>query len=137
MKSHTVKYYDWFQDVQPTLYNNLCAALTKSGITPPPDFRGGPFKDGKWTDHNTPDYDYIDFWHMYMDVFEEKVRNDSYILTYFPDNDVVEWDHIRYNAVQKHGKLALALVDAVYKMLVDNKIYDKHGSARMVIWFSW
>lgn len=136
MKAKTVKYYDWFKDIQPELLKNIIATLASQGIAPPPSgFRGGYFKDGQWVDVGQGEY--RDYWHVFIEVWGERINNDSYVLIYFPDYDSDSWDELRYNLVQKKGIWSTVVVDAVYKMLVDNKLYDKDGTADVLIWFSW
>jgi hypothetical protein len=136
MKSYTVKYYDWFEHIQPELLKTITETLASQGIAPPPDgFRGGYFKDGQWVD--TGEGEYIDYWHVYLNRWGEHIRNGSYVNTYFPPNDPEEWDQHRYDITKEYGSWAVVVLDAVYKMLVDHKIYDQHGEAEMLIWFGW
>lgn len=136
MKARTVEYYDWFEDIQPKLLTTITETLASQGIAPPPDeFRGGYFKDGQWVD--VREGEYRDYWHVYLNRWGEHIRNDSYVKTYFPPNDPEEWDQHRYEVIKEYGSWAVVVLDAVYKMLVDNKLYDQHGKAVMLIWFSW
>lgn len=136
MQVKTVQYYDWLNDVRPVLFDNICASLRAQGMDCPEDLHGGCFKDGKWVGHDVSD-DYRNYWHVYIEYWGEGLRNDSYVMTYFPPNDVEEWEELRFEAVKKYGAWAVDLINAVYKMLEDHKIYDRHGDAKMLIWFSW
>ena len=137
MQAKTIQYYDWYEDIQPVLYDNLCASLRAQGIDCPDNFRGGWFKDGHWVDVDAS-ADYRDYWHVYLKFWGERIRNDSYVMTYFPPNDPKEWDGWRAEAKTEFGPWAVDLVDAVHKMLVDHKIYnDDDLDAAILIWFSW
>jgi hypothetical protein len=83
MTPKTVEYYDWFEDLQPIILANLNEILVSKGITPLHDLHGGQFYEGKWERVNGHS-DYRNYWHAYIDLWGERVRNDSYDEIYFP-----------------------------------------------------
>ena len=135
MKPKTVEYYDWFEDIQPELLKNINEILVSQGIDPMPKFRTAWFKDGKWVSISES-AEYRDFWHVYLDLWGKDIRNDSYVMTYFPEDDPTEWEGFRDMARKSRGEWAVVLVDAVRKMILDHNLY-KNGYASMLIWFSW
>lgn len=136
MKPKAIKYYDWFKDIEPELVKNINKILAKQNIDPVKDLRGGYFKDGKWV--KVLEGEHRDFWHVYLACFGENIRNDNYVLTYFPDNYDEEWEYF-YDLVKKeHGDWATVLLDATRKMLQEHKFYDENKDVDPVlIWFSW
>jgi hypothetical protein len=135
MTPKTVEYYDWFEDLQPIILANLNEILVSKGITPLHDLHGGQFYEGKWERVNGHS-DYRNYWHAYIDLWGERVRNDSYDEIYFPwcDNEE-EWKYW-YERAEKFGdvkrsgyvhtdpKWACDLVHAIRKMCRDHNLYE-------------
>lgn len=133
MTPKSTEYYDWFEDLQPVILANLNEILVSKGIDPLQDLHGGNFKDGKWVGVLESD-DYRNYWHVYLDLWGENVRNDSYDQVYYACDDE-EWDYYYEQAEQfgdvtrsgyKHSdpKWACDLVDAVRKMCRDHNLYE-------------
>ena len=135
MTPKTVEYFDWFEDLQPVILANLNEILVSKGIDPVRDLHGGSFKDGKWVSVSDS-RDYRNYWHVYLELWGERVRNDSYDEVYFPwcdDNE--EWAYCYEQAenfadIKRSGythtdpKWACDLVTAVRKMCRDHDLYE-------------
>jgi len=95
MKTTTIEVYDWMDDVQPVLLANLNELLAAKGIEPLTQLHGGNFKDNKWVSVLESD-DYRNYWHAYLELWGEKLHNDSYQSMWFNevDNDE-EWDYCK------------------------------------------
>ena len=142
MKSHTVQYYNFTEDLQPEILKNLNELLVAQGIEPLTHLHGGSFKDGKWVsilDSN----DYRNYWHVYVDLWGDGIRNDSYESMYFPcDDSDEEWQYY-YDKADKFGQdryprsdslWARDLVTAVRKMFRDHNLFSEDA---IVIKWSW
>ena len=137
MKTKTVEYYNWFEDIQPEILKNLNALLAEQGIDPVRDLHGGYLADTKWV--GVGEGEYVNFWHAYLDVWGDEIRNDNYVITYYPQDDDEEWAYCK-EIIQKskRNELVLLVVDAVRKMTKDHNFYDEHGDTKPItIWFSW
>lgn len=138
MKVKQTDYYDWFEDFEPEVLKNLNDLLAAKGVDPVGDLHGGWLADNiEWRGVGSGEY--VNFWHAYLDVWGEQIRNDSYVVTYFPPDDQAEWDYCK-ELIEKNNrnKLATLIVDAVQKVVKDNGLYDKHGDCKpTTIWFSW
>ena len=149
MKSRTMKYYNWSEDLQPVILANLNELLAAEGTAPLRQLHGGTFKDGKWVSV-MDSKDYRNYWHAYLDLFDEEgVRNDNFQDVYFSHHDNHEaWDEL-YQLAEKFGdvkrsnythsdpKWACNLVTAVRKMLKDNDIVNDIDGSAVTIWWSW
>lgn len=95
MKTTTIEIYNWMNDVGPELLWNLNELLDAKGIESLRDLHGGAFKDGKWVGV-LESKDYRNYWHAYLELWGEKLHNDSYQSMWFPeaDNDE-EWDYCK------------------------------------------
>lgn len=135
MTPKTVAYYDWFEDLQPVILANLNEILASKGIDPLRDLHGGSFKDGKWVGV-LDSKDYRNYWHVYLELWGERVRNDSYDEVYYPwCDDDEEWDYCyeraeKFADIKRSGyphtdpKWACDLVTAVRKMCRDYDLYE-------------
>lgn len=95
MKSKSVDTFDWIEDVGPELLNNLNGLLKAKGIEPLHDLHGGAFKDGKWVGVLESD-DYRNYWHAYLELWGERLHNDSYQSMWFPETDNnEEWNYCK------------------------------------------
>lgn len=136
MKPKTMSYYDWHGDFEPELIKNINELLAKQNIDPIKYLHGGYLKDGKWVDVGQGEY--RNFWHVYLDMFVENLRNDNYVVTYFPDDSDEDWEYARKSVSKGYGDWAVVVLDAVRKTLKDNGLYDENGDAdKIVFWFSW
>jgi hypothetical protein len=135
MTPKTVEYYDWFEDLEPIVLENLNEILVSKGIEPVKNLHGGAFKDGKWVSV-LESKDYRNYWHAYLDLWGERVRNDSYDEAYYNwCDDDEEWSYC-YEQAEKFGdvkgsgynhsdpKWACDLVDAIRKMCRDHNLYE-------------
>lgn len=138
----TVECYDWFEDLEPIVLANLNEILVSKGIEPLNEFRGGTFLDNKWVDICDSE-DYRNYWHLYLDLWGERVRNDSYDEAYYPwCDDDEEWAYYyekaekfaNRNITYKHTdpKWGCDLVTAIRKMCKDHNLYDG-----VLIHWSW
>lgn len=137
----TTEYYDWFEDLEPIIIANLNEILVSKGIDPVRDLHGGSFKDGHWVGV-LESRDYRNYWHVYLDLWGERVRNDSFDTAYYPwCNDDEEWAYW-YGQAEKFAqrgsyehsdpRWACDLVDAVRKMCRDHNLYED-----VLIKWSW
>ena len=83
MKSKSVDTFDWMEYVQPELLKHLNELLVAKGIEPLRELHGGTFLDGKWVGVLESN-DYRNYWHAYLELWGERLRNDSYQSVYFP-----------------------------------------------------
>ena len=128
----TVEYYDWFEDLEPIIVANLNEILISKGIEPLKELHGGSFKDGKWVSVSESE-DYRNYWHAYLELWGERVRNDSYDMAYYAESDDDEdWEYDYEQAANPKSrssypwsdpKWACDLVDAVRKMCRDHNLY--------------
>lgn len=145
MKTKTVETYDWMEDVEPELLKNLNELLANKGHEPLGDsLHGGAFLDGKWVGI-CDSKDYRNYWHAYIELWGEKLHNDSYQTVWFNDpNDDEEWqwykDQLReWSAKPTNGHTHVDpnwtddLVDAMRKVVKEHLPYDE----RTVFWWSW
>jgi hypothetical protein len=133
IQSKTAEYYDWFEDLEPIIVANLNEILVNKGIDPVPDLHGGAFKDGKWVGV-LESRDYRNYWHAYLELWGERIRNDSWDEAYYAESDDDEdWSYWYEKAANPKGrsvypwadpKWACDLVDAVRKMCRDHNLYD-------------
>jgi hypothetical protein len=142
MKTTTVEVYDWMNDVGPELLNNLNELLEAKGIEILHDLHGGLFKDGKWVGYGEDTNDYRNYWHAYLELWGERLYNDSYQSMYFPEHDSdEEWDYckerLREWAVQQYKPTdpnwTDDLVDAMRKVVKEHFPYDEE----IVFKWSW
>ena len=143
MTPKTTEYYDWHEQLEPVILANLNEILVSKGIDPLDDLHGGNFKDGKWVGVLESE-DYRNYWHVYLELWGERIRNDVYDIAYFPySDDDPGWSYFYEGAVKScehRNKLghhsdpewANDLVDAVRKMCRDHDLYE-----RVLIWWSW
>jgi hypothetical protein len=139
-----MEYFDWIEDVQPMLLKNLNELLVAKNIEPMSQLHGGTFKDGKWVrvlDSN----DYRNYWHVYLELFGEGLRNDQYQVTYFPEAEDSDWSYCYeradkfceksrsgYDHTDPHW--ARDLVTAVKKWVEEN--VDPKDT-KVTFWWSW
>jgi len=141
-------YYDWAYDLKPEIIKNLNELLVAEGTEPLTDLHGGKFLNGKWVSC-LDSKDYRNYWHVYLELFAEGLRNDQFLVTYFPhpDNDE-EWDYC-YNLADEFCEKkrsgyehsdphwARHLVTAVREMLKDNDMIKDIDGESLTIWWSW
>ncbi len=144
MKTTTVETHDWIADFGPELLKNLNELLVAKGIEPMHDYHGGTFKDNKWVGVSESN-DYRNYWHAYLELWGEKLHNDSYQAMWFPDHDNdEEWEYCKERLREwSNGKYRTYdhtdpnwtddLVDAVRKIVVENFPNDE----RIVFWWCW
>jgi hypothetical protein len=137
METTTIKVYDWMNDVGPELLNNLNELLEAKGIELLRDLHGGLFKDGKWVGYGENTNDYRNYWHAYLELWGEKLHNDSYQSMWFneADNDE-EWDYCKERLREwSNGEYRTYnhtdpnwtddLVDAMRKVVKEHFPYDE------------
>ena len=135
MKTESVKTYDWMTDVRPELLKNLNELLVAKGIEPLTELHGGRFKDGKWVGYDVPDTnDYRNYWHAYLELWGERLFNDSYQSMWFneADNDD-EWDYCKERLREWAAKVYKPtdpnwtddLVDAMRRVVKEHFPYDE------------
>ena len=137
----TTEYYDWFEDLEPIILSNLNEILVSKGIDPVRDLHGGAFKDGKWVGV-LESRDYRNYWHAYLELWGERVRNDTFDEVYYPwCDDEDEWAYWYERASNPKSrsiypwsdpKWACDLVHAVRKMCRDHNLYES-----VLIKWSW
>jgi len=141
MKTTTIEVYDWMNDVGPELLKNLNELLVTKGVEPTHDLHGGSFKDGKWVGV-LDSKDYRNYWHAYLELWGEKLHNDSYQSMYFNDPEIdEEWDcykeQLREWAVSHYKPTdpnwTDDLVDAMRKIVKEHFPYDEE----VVFKWSW
>ena len=149
MKTQTVETYDWQEDVEPVLRANLNELLVAKGIEPLNDLHGGTFLDGKWVGVSES-RDYRNYWHAYLELWGERLHNDSYQNVWFNDaDDDEEWDycieHLRkwanhiyrqYNHTDPNwtDDLVIAMRKVVKEHFPKDEVYGGHP---VVLWWSW
>lgn len=149
MKTQTVETYDWQEDVEPVLLANLNKLLVAKGIETLRDLHGGAFKDGKWVGICDTE-DYRNYWHAYIELWGEKLHNDSYQSVWFNDaDDDAEWtycyEHLREWAKGRYISYAHTdpnwtddLVTAMRQVVKEHFPKDKnHGGHPVVFWWCW
>lgn len=149
MQPKNLKYYDWFNDFEPEILKNLNELLMADGIEPVKSLHGGWFKDNKWV--NVGGGEYRNYWHVYLELWGDNVRNDSYDEVWFPNiNDAAEWDYLydeaegfaissnaSHNYVDADTNWPKHLVTAVKKMLADNGFCTDPDGESILIWWCW
>ena len=149
MKIKTVETYDWQEDVEPELLKNLNELLVAKGIDPMEQLHGGAFLDGKWVSISQS-RDYRNYWHGYIELWGEKLHNDSYQNVWFNDaDDDEEWDYCRdrlreWSAKPTNGHTHVDpnwtddLVIAMRKVVKEHFPKDDvHGGHPVVFWWCW
>ena len=141
MKTETINTYDWMTDVRPELLKNLNELLVAKNIEPLNQLHGGTFKDGKWVGVLESE-DYRNYWHAYLELWGEKLHNDSYQSMWFNEHDNdEEWDYckeqLREWAVSHYKPTdpnwTDDLVDAMRKVVKEHFPYDEE----VVFKWSW
>lgn len=133
MKPRMVKYYDWFEDIEPVILENLNDILVSKNIEPLEDLHGGWFLDGKWVGVGNST-DYRNYWHVFIELWGERIHNGTYVNIYFPET-LEDWDYARERAVEYRNEWAADLVEAVYKMVQDNPDLNEDWST--LVYFNW
>jgi hypothetical protein len=135
IRAKTTEYYDWFEDLEPIVLDNLNEILVSKGIDPLSRLHGGMFKDGKWVSIGEGN-DYRNYWHLYLDLWGERVRNDSYDEACYPwCDDDEEWEYWyekadkfcdvkRSGYVHSDPQWGRDLVTAIRKLCKDHNLYD-------------
>lgn len=146
MTPKTITYYNFIEDLQPEILKNLNELLAADGIEPLDNLHGDSFKDGKWVSV-TESKDYRNYWHLYLDLWGEHVRNDSFDEVWFPhvDNED-EWEYLYETALEFGQQIHRPttdptwpkhLVTAVRKMIADHDLVkDQDGECILIKW-SW
>lgn len=134
MKPRTTYYFDWFEDIEPEILKNLNEILVDKGIEPMNDhLYGGFLKDGKWVSVSEGG-EYRNYWHIFVGLWGEEIRNDHFVNIYFPD-DEEGLEYCREKARKQYGEWAVDLVDAVEKTVHEHNELIMDYSAN--VWFSW
>jgi hypothetical protein len=149
MKSSQTTTYDWQEDVEPVLRANLNELLVAKGIEPLADLHGGAFLDGRWVSV-TESRDYRNYWHAYVEMWGERLHNDSYQNVWFNDaDDDEEWDycvkHLREWANHVYRQYGHTdpnwtddLVTALRKTIKEHFPRDEvYGGHPVVFWWCW
>jgi hypothetical protein len=149
MKTQTVETYDWQEDVEPELLKNLNELLVAKGIEPMEQLHGGAFLDGKWVGISES-RDYRNYWHAYIELWGERLHNDSYQNQWFNDaDDDEEWEYCinrlrEWSAKPTNGHVHADpnwtddLVNAMRKVVKEHFPKDeKHGGHPVVFWWCW
>jgi hypothetical protein len=139
-----MEYFDWMEDVGPAILQNLNELLVAKNIEPLVQLCGGSFKDGKWVGI-LDSKDYRNYWHVYLELFGEGLRNDQYQVEYFPeveddwyrcyelaDKFCEEQQRSGYDHTDPHW--ARDLVTATKKWVDEN--VDPHNP-KVTFWWSW
>lgn len=127
MNPKSTTYYDWFEDIQPCLAKNI-------GITYDQFREYHKVVHPGYNDIKGYDRRYYDFWHVWLEFWGERVRNDSYDTAWFQDADYdEEWAYFYETAIEKYGEWATKLVDAVRQMVREHGMADKE----IIIRYSW
>lgn len=139
MKTKTIETYDWMEDVKPELLKNLNALLVAKGIEPLKDLHGGSFLDGKWVGV-MESRDYRNYWHAYVEMWGEGLRNDSFQNVYFNDpNDDIEWDwykeSLRKWAIQQYRPTDPNWTDDL--IIAMRKLVKEHFPIDEEVVFKW
>jgi hypothetical protein len=150
MKTQTVTTYDWQADVEPVLRANLNELLVAKGIESLRDLHGGRFKDGKWVGYDVETSDYRNYWHAYIELWGERLHNDSYQNVWFNDtDDDSEWDYCRdrlrewtggrhSSYIHTDANWTDDLVTAMRKVVKEHFPRDEvHGGHPVVFWWCW
>ena len=148
MRSKQITVYDWMEDFEPILLENLNELLEAEGAEPLEQLHGGYFKDGKWVESTEITRDYRNYWHLYGELFTENLQNDSYQRTYFAsDKDDAEWanyeelaDEYNESRGYKHSDPTWGrnLVKAMRKTLRDHFTENEDGDGyEIVFWWCW
>ena len=142
MKTKQVNTYDWIEDVGPEILKNLNELLAAKGIEPLEDLHGGSFLDNKWVGISESE-DYRNYWHAYIELWGEKLHNDSYQTAWFPEVDEDDgWDYYKETLRKWSGDRTYQhtdpdwtddLVDAVRKTAKENFPDDE----QIVFWWCW
>lgn len=147
MEKRTVDYYDWIKEVGPAILAKLNGLLAAKGIDPLDQLHGGNFKDGKWVG-SLESRDYRNYWHAYVELWGEDLRNDNFQFAYFPDpDDDEEWEGcaaelrawtIKYRTYE-HGDPNWAddLVSAVRAVVRENFQANGYGTYKVLFWWCW
>ena len=125
-----MSYYDW-DDFQTA----ICRAM---GIA---DDKFRDYHDVVFPSleaYSSADSPYYDCWHVWMSVFDENVRNDSYSTVWFQEPDEPgdkdgEWAYIEEKAVKEYGEWSRTFVKAVAQVVAEYDLADKE----VVIYHSW
>ena len=121
----TVEYYDWFEDIQPALCRHL-------------DIDKKYFRDYHEVVH--PDYEsmkprpYYDFWHVWLTVYGDNLRNDSYVKVYFGGAEEPS-EYLVENITKEYGPWAVKLLDATRALCIEQG-WNEEDKA-IIVWFSW
>jgi hypothetical protein len=150
MKTEQITTYNWQQDVGPELLKNLNEILEAKGIEPLHDLHGGRFKDGKWVGFGIETNDYRNYWHAYIELWGERLFNDSYQNVWFNDaDDDSEWDYCRdrlraWSSGRYRGSAHADpnwtddLVTAMRQVVKEHFPSDgTYGGHPVVFWWSW
>lgn len=134
MKTTTIEVYNWMNDVGPELLNNLNELLEAKGIETLRDLHGGAFLDGRWVGV-LESKDYRNYWHAYLELWGEKLHNDSYQSMWFNEHDNdEEWDYCKERLREWSGDRTYNhtdpnwtddLVDAMRKVVKEHFPYDE------------
>jgi hypothetical protein len=147
MEKHTVEYYDWIEEVGPDILVKLNELLVAKGIESLEELHGGTFKDGKWVGVLESN-DYRNYWHAYLHLWGEDLRNDSFQFAYFPDpDDDEEWNdcnrRLREWTVAYRGyehsdpNWTDDLVTAVRGVVKENFPANEYGTHKVLFWWCW
>jgi len=141
MKSKSVDTFDWMEYVQPELLKHLNELLVAKGIEPLRELHGGTFLDGKWVGVLESN-DYRNYWHAYLELWGERLRNDSYQSVYFPvHDDDEEWDYckeqLREWAVQVYKPTDPNWTDDLVTAM--RKVVTEHfpNDEQIIFWWCW
>jgi hypothetical protein len=148
MQTMNVEAYDWIELFGPALEANLKTLLEAKGIAAPEDLHGGAYLDGRWVGV-LESKDYRNYWHAYIELWGDGLRNDNYQVAYFPlTDDVEEWQYYKTLAREwANGPYRTYdhtdpnwtddLVEAVRLTLEQNIEPTDAGGYKLVFWWSW
>lgn len=129
MKSNTMEYY-LFDDIEEELCNNMGIPIDK-------------FRD--YHEIIYPNYEelpmdeqpYCDLWHVWIFLFGDNIKNDSYDSVWFPlpdtGNKDDNWGYTEEKSVKEYGEWSRKFVKAIEKLVADHDLGDKET----VIYYSW
>lgn len=131
-KGKTVTYYDYFKDIRPAICRHL-------GIEEKHFRNYHKVVYPNWEElygyhKQLISRPYYDFWHVWLELYGEKLHNDSFVKTNFGMPDEEPSEYLVNQLKEKYGDWSLKLLDAVKALQIEQG-WD--GEKDIVIWYSW
>lgn len=128
IKPKKIAYYDWFKDIEPALCRHL-KIKTKH-------FRD--YHEFLYTKKELAamkEKPYYDLWHVWLELWGDKLLNDSYVNVRYPHPDATEeWDYLKEVVKKGYGDWAVDLIEATRNLCIEQGWTREE---KIVIWFSW